>query len=166
MVMQPVDTHQIRPPRTSPSYPNCRQVRDRDHCHVGAICTFDSLVTVLQGRSDHRVGLVGWCAGRVSKRPPCQLLTLGGRSGRSAISAGDSITAKRPDIETFGENVGTLTSEVFGLEVTNSGFHRMLAEAAAGELSYGEVLDTFHGQLGSEARPLLQALIAVQGRGY
>jgi predicted ATPase len=80
--------------------------------------------------------------------------------------AGDSVTAERPDIETFGENVGTLTSEVFGLEVTKSGFHRMIAETASGEMSYADVLATFGGQLGSEARALLQALIAVHGRGY
>jgi predicted ATPase len=82
--------------------------------------------------------------------------------------AGDSVTAERPDIETFGENVGTLTSEVFGLEVTNSGFHRMIAEAAAGQgqVTYREVLETFDGQLGSEARALLQALVTMQGRGY
>lgn len=80
--------------------------------------------------------------------------------------AGDSVTVERPDIETFGENVGTLTSEVFGLEVTNSGFHRMIAEAAAGQVSYPEVLETFGGQLGSEARALLQALVTVSGRGY
>ena len=71
--------------------------------------------------------------------------------------AGDSASAERPDIETFGENVGTLTSEVFGLEVTNSGFHRMITEAAAGQASYGEVLETFGGELGSEARALLEA---------
>ncbi|HEY1622960.1 MAG TPA: hypothetical protein VGG16_04105 [Streptosporangiaceae bacterium] len=76
------------------------------------------------------------------------------------------MTVEPPDIETFGENVGTLTSEVFGLEVTNSGFHRMIAEAAAGQASYREVLDTFGGQPGSEARALLQALVTVQGRGY
>jgi hypothetical protein len=80
--------------------------------------------------------------------------------------AGDSVAAERPDIETFGENVGTLTSEVFGLEVTNSGFHRLVAEAAAGQASYREVLDAFGGQLGSEARALLQALVTAQGRGY
>jgi predicted ATP-binding protein involved in virulence len=80
--------------------------------------------------------------------------------------AGDSVTAERPDIETFGENVGTLTSEVFGLEVTKSGFHRMIAETASGEMSYTDVLATFGGQLGSEARALLQALIAAHGRGY
>lgn len=80
--------------------------------------------------------------------------------------AGDSVAAERPDIETFGENVGTLTSEVFGLEVTNSGFHRLVAEAAAGQANYREVLEAFGGQLGSEARALLQALVTVQGRGY
>jgi hypothetical protein len=42
----------------------------------------------------------------------------------------------------------------------------MIAEAAAGQASYREVLDTFGGQLGSEARALLQALLTVQGRGY
>lgn len=80
--------------------------------------------------------------------------------------AGDSVAAERPDIETLGENVGTLTSEVFGLEVTNSGFHRTIAEAAAGQATYQEVLDMFGGQLGAEARALLQALVAAQGRGY
>jgi predicted ATPase len=80
--------------------------------------------------------------------------------------AGDSVTAERPEIETFGENVGTLTSEVFGLEVTKSGFHRMIAEAASGQVSYAEVLEVFGGKLGSEARALLQALVTVHGRGY
>jgi len=37
--------------------------------------------------------------------------------------------AERPTIETFGENVGVLTREVFGLEVTNAGFHKLLKDA-------------------------------------
>ncbi len=35
----------------------------------------------------------------------------------------------RPESETFGESVGILTREVFGLEVTKSGFHALLAES-------------------------------------
>src|SRR6185437_14471839 len=35
---------------------------------------------------------------------------------------------ERPAVETFGENIGILTREVFGLEVTRSGFHKMLTE--------------------------------------
>jgi hypothetical protein len=50
--------------------------------------------------------------------------------------------------------------------VEESGFHRMIAEAASGQVSYAEVLEVFGGQLGSEARALLQALVTVHGRGY
>jgi predicted ATP-dependent endonuclease of OLD family len=41
---------------------------------------------------------------------------------------GAVVNAERLELETFGENVGTLTREVFGLEVTHSGFHKMLQE--------------------------------------
>lgn len=68
--------------------------------------------------------------------------------------------AERPDMETFGENVGVLTREVFGLEVTKSGFHRALAEAIAENLSYDEVLARFNQHLGMEGRALTRAAIA------
>jgi hypothetical protein len=45
--------------------------------------------------------------------------------------AGSRVVAERSDIETFGENVGVLTREVLGLEVTRSGFHKMLRDAVA-----------------------------------
>jgi predicted ATP-dependent endonuclease of OLD family len=44
--------------------------------------------------------------------------------------------AERPEVETFGESVGILTREIFGLEVTESGFHRLLAESVLGISSY------------------------------
>lgn len=78
--------------------------------------------------------------------------------------SGHQVTADRPTIETFGENVGTLTSEVFGLEVTKSGFHAMLTEAVSGKRSVQEVLDAFDSQLGSEARALVYALLALQAQ--
>src|SRR5882757_6301272 len=37
--------------------------------------------------------------------------------------------AERLETETFGENVSVLTREVFELEVTKAGFHRLIAEA-------------------------------------
>lgn len=87
---------------------------------------------------------------------------------RSCVSvlrrSGNEVTADRPTIETFGENVGTLTSEVFGLEVTKSGFHAMLTEAVTGKRSVQEVLDVFDNQLGSEARALIHALLAMQAQ--
>ncbi|PJN92350.1 hypothetical protein CNY89_30455, partial [Amaricoccus sp. HAR-UPW-R2A-40] len=55
----------------------------------------------------------------------------------------------------FGENVGTLTREIFGLEVEKSGFHTLLYEAVSKGGSYNEILRAFNGQLGFEAKGIL-----------
>ncbi|MGX9297759.1 AAA family ATPase [Tsukamurella paurometabola] len=73
--------------------------------------------------------------------------------------SGNSLRVDRPRIETFGENVGILTDEVFGLEVTSTGFHRMLADAAMSASSYDEAVAAFEGHLGSEARSILRAMM-------
>jgi predicted ATP-binding protein involved in virulence len=70
---------------------------------------------------------------------------------------GQVVTAERPDVETFGENVGTLTHEVFQLEVTESGFHKLLADAAHTS-SYQEIISRFNNRLGSEGRAIARAL--------
>lgn len=75
--------------------------------------------------------------------------------------SGHSVRADRPELETFGENVGVLTREVFGLEVVQTGFHRMIADALVSR-SYEEVLELFGNQLGGEARALARALSLVQ----
>lgn len=75
---------------------------------------------------------------------------------------GKSQVARRPEIETFGESVGVLTSEVFSLEVTNSGFHKMLTDAALELGSYEAVVDKFDDELGFEARATLRAWFATQ----
>jgi predicted ATPase len=69
---------------------------------------------------------------------------------------------ERPEIETFGENVGVLTREVFGLEVARSGFHKMLSDAADAELSYEAALAYFNNELGAEARAILRAAFATK----
>jgi ABC-type transport system involved in cytochrome c biogenesis ATPase subunit len=65
--------------------------------------------------------------------------------------------------ESFGESVGVLTSSVFGLEVEDSGFHKMLVDRATSLRDFDAVLREFDGQLGSEARALLAAWLADQG---
>lgn len=75
------------------------------------------------------------------------------RAGRIAV-------VERPAVETFGENVGVLTREVFGFEITRSGFHRLLDESVnARRLSYEQVLNRFGDQLGAEARAIVRALV-------
>lgn len=68
----------------------------------------------------------------------------------------------RPEIETFGENVGVLTREVFGLEVIKSGFHNLLTKKIETGKSYDEILREFNEQLGTEARILLKTLIRIR----
>lgn len=71
--------------------------------------------------------------------------------------AGWEARADRPEIETFGENVGVLTREVFGLEVTQTGFHKLISDAAIGR-DYISILSYFRDQLGAEGRGLARAL--------
>ncbi len=68
-----IGTTLFTPGRLSLELLRCRRVVPRLHCEPvgeGSVLlvvensdTFDSLVTVLRGRNDHRVGLVGWGAG-------------------------------------------------------------------------------------------------------
>jgi len=69
---------------------------------------------------------------------------------------------ERPAKETFGENVGTLTQAIFGLEVTDSGFHKMVSQAVDEGLSYEEIVERFGDQLGDEARGVARSLIATR----
>lgn len=69
-------------------------------------------------------------------------------------------TAERPSLETFGESAGVLTREVFGLEVTNSGFHHLVSALALQHgITYEAVEIYFNQQLGTEARALARSLI-------
>lgn len=68
----------------------------------------------------------------------------------------------RPERETFGENVGILTREIFGLEVSKSGFHEMMKCAVDSGGTFESIVDDYKGQLGAEARAILLSLIAAR----
>ncbi|WP_317204186.1 AAA family ATPase [Janthinobacterium sp.] len=70
------------------------------------------------------------------------------------------VSVARPKIETFAENVGMLTSEVFSLEVARSGFHGLLETSVSMGTSFEDVLKRYNNQLGLEGRAILAALIA------
>ncbi|MFF8513371.1 AAA family ATPase [Streptomyces sp. NPDC015492] len=76
------------------------------------------------------------------------------------VSRWDRHAPQRPSLETYGENVGVLTHEVFGLEVRQSGFHAEVAQAVNELGSYEQVMNRFHGQLGGEAKGLVRILLA------
>lgn len=73
--------------------------------------------------------------------------------------SGTQMAADRPEVETFGENVGILTSEVFRLEVMDSGFHKMLADVLQKKHGrFNSAKRAFNEQLGSEALALLKIM--------
>ncbi|WP_373357897.1 AAA family ATPase [Acinetobacter lactucae] len=72
---------------------------------------------------------------------------------------GNITSCFRPEIETFGENVGILTREVFGLEVIKSGFHYLLKKSVESDKTFQEIIEEYDDQLGLEARTILKAMI-------
>ena len=77
---------------------------------------------------------------------------------------GTNVTSSRPAIETFAENVGVLTSEVFSLEIERSGFHDLLAKSVGTGRTYEEIVADYDNQLGFEGRAILKALTANRDR--
>lgn len=75
---------------------------------------------------------------------------------------GKYVSANRPQIETFGENVGTLTREVFSHEVVNTGFYKMIADASEDYTDFDALNTHFDEKLGGEARALARSLIRIK----
>ena len=73
---------------------------------------------------------------------------------------GEFINVERPTNETFGEEIGILTSDVFGLELTESGFHKLLNEAVNKGYSYEQIIDEFDDKLSRGASSVLRILLA------
>jgi ATPase subunit of ABC transporter with duplicated ATPase domains len=78
------------------------------------------------------------------------------------VRHGTAAEASRLEIETFAENVGVLTGEVFGLEVTRSGFHKMLSDAVEHEQEIDAVLQKFDNEVGADGRALVSSMIATR----
>jgi predicted ATPase len=70
--------------------------------------------------------------------------------------SGETLRVSRPDVETFAENVGALTRKVFGLEVDQSGFYKLLKDSAVGR-DFEDVMAAFDDKIGGEGRALTRA---------
>jgi len=75
------------------------------------------------------------------------------------IRNGIVMNVYEPEIETFAENVGILTREVFRLEVSKSGFHDLLSQSVDEGKNYEEIINAYEGQIGFEGKALLRSLI-------
>jgi predicted ATPase len=75
------------------------------------------------------------------------------------IRSREVIIVERPEIETFGENLGVLTREIFVLEVANSGYHSLLTKSVESGATYDEILSEYKSQIGLEGRTVLRAMV-------
>lgn len=73
---------------------------------------------------------------------------------------GTTRSARRPKLETYGEDVGVLTHEVFGLQVKSTGFYLKLQDVASTSSSLEEAMGKLGGDLGMEGRSILMSLMS------
>lgn len=66
--------------------------------------------------------------------------------------------AERPTIETFGESIGILSREVFQLELSQSGYHRILDDVRSDAESYEDAMELMGHELGAEGKAVLRAM--------
>jgi ABC-type multidrug transport system ATPase subunit len=108
--------------------------------------------------SQNGVALVATHSPVVLQEVPRQCVWILSRARTQAI-------AERPPCETFGESAGILTREVFSHEVTKTGFHRLIEDAAQQPgATYESVVAKFDGKLGTEAKVLARGLLALGAR--
>lgn len=66
--------------------------------------------------------------------------------------------AERPSIETFAESIGILSREVFQLELSQAGYHRILNDLTSKSASYKRAIAKLEGQLGAEGKAVLRGM--------
>ena len=117
------------------------------HLHPPLLSAFTRALSILL-RQKNAVAIVSTHSPVVLQEVPKSCVWALRRSGRVH-------NADRLEIETFGESVGTLTREVFGLEVTNSGFFTILKSLSEKYSSLDEIFEALTlGQLGIEKKPI------------
>lgn len=128
-----------------------------NHLHPPLVSSLiRALSTVLMKRNG--VALISTHSPIVLQETPKSCVWILARSG-------DVWNVSRPRFETFGENIGSLTNDVFRYEINNSGFHTLLRNSVAECEAFDDVLDMYNNQLGDEARSLVRVLFSQKERG-
>jgi predicted ATP-dependent endonuclease of OLD family len=77
---------------------------------------------------------------------------------------GDTFSVLAPNMETFGENVGVLTYDTFGLTASTTDFHHILDLLIAGFNNIEEINALFSPRLSGQALAYVMAGLARKGR--
>ncbi|MGK7755153.1 ATP-dependent nuclease [Roseovarius sp. C03] len=124
------------------------------HLHPPLVMAFVRALSDLLARRNG-VAILATHSPVVVQEVPARCVTLMFRTGE--------INVERPEIETFAENLGVLTREIFRVEVTESGHHALIAKAVDESETLDEVLELFGDQLGAEGRALARAILRNKG---
>lgn len=87
----------------------------------------------------------------IATHSPVVLQEIPARSVRVLRRMGSTNTLSVPDIETFGENIGVITQQVFNLDDGSTDWHRTLDEISE-TMNLGEIERLFGRPLGFSAR--------------
>lgn len=121
------------------------------HLHPPLLSTFTRILSnLLVNRNG--IGIIATHSPVILQEIPSKCVWIADRFGSDFVF-------NRPEIETFGENINTLTKKVFSFEITDSGFHKLLNEVANKVDSYEEAIECFNNELGMEAKAILRALM-------
>nr|WP_232468882.1 AAA family ATPase [Croceicoccus marinus] len=121
------------------------------HLHPPLLSAFIRALSQLL-MSQNGVALIATHSPLVLQEVPASCVWLVNRSGRTVV-------ATRPPLETFGEDVGRLTHTVFGLEVTDTGFHKIIRQKIIEEgWSFDQLIGEFGSQIGAEGLAVARAL--------
>lgn len=77
---------------------------------------------------------------------------------------GDSVKIEASRLETFGENLGVLTYDIFGLTATSTDFHQTLNLLAQSGEQFEEIDNLFTPGLSSQAQAYILSRIAARSR--
>lgn len=75
----------------------------------------------------------------------------------------DQIEVRVPELETFGENIGVLTYDTFGLTASSTDFHKTLDNLVQGSNSLEEIEEFFPRGLSGQARAYVISCLASKG---
>lgn len=126
-----------------------------EHLHPPLVATFiQALNHILTYRNG--VGIIATHSPVIAQEIPRKCVWILNR-------VGDYVLPRRPEFETYGENLEKLMTEIFGFEVYKSGFHKEIEKAVEKYDSYEVALASFGNNLGSEAKSFLRAYLFDKG---
>lgn len=76
--------------------------------------------------------------------------------------SGEETSFRRPSIETFAENVGEITKDVFNLEMERSGFHKLFKDKVDAGYSFEAIVKMFEGNIGLEGKSILMSMVMIR----